>query len=130
MTAFVVHQCPKCQLRFSFRTELEYHLREDHRQPQTVDQAPAAEADQARNTGSLRAASLATTPIPAGARRHSTWTRTRLAGLLLAIAAVVMVTYTAVSASISSAVVVAAAALMLSIVYLRRLRGRARVPGR
>jgi hypothetical protein len=25
-----VHQCPRCPLRFSFRTELEFHLREDH----------------------------------------------------------------------------------------------------
>jgi hypothetical protein len=24
------HQCPRCPLRFSFRTELEFHLREDH----------------------------------------------------------------------------------------------------
>lgn len=24
------HQCPRCPLRFSFRTELELHLREDH----------------------------------------------------------------------------------------------------
>ncbi len=25
-----VHQCPACELRFRFRTELEYHLAEDH----------------------------------------------------------------------------------------------------
>jgi hypothetical protein len=25
-----VHQCPRCPLRFSYRTELEFHLREDH----------------------------------------------------------------------------------------------------
>lgn len=25
-----VHQCPKCELRFSFRTELEHHCREEH----------------------------------------------------------------------------------------------------
>jgi hypothetical protein len=25
-----VHQCPRCALRYSFRTELEHHLREDH----------------------------------------------------------------------------------------------------
>lgn len=24
------HQCPRCPLRFSFRAELEFHLREDH----------------------------------------------------------------------------------------------------
>ena len=25
-----VHQCPKCELRFSWRTELDDHLREEH----------------------------------------------------------------------------------------------------
>jgi hypothetical protein len=25
------HQCPRCQLRFSFRTEVEHHLTTDHR---------------------------------------------------------------------------------------------------
>jgi hypothetical protein len=25
-----VHQCPHCPLRYTYRTELEYHLREDH----------------------------------------------------------------------------------------------------
>lgn len=27
------HQCPKCPLRFSFATELSWHLREEHRPP-------------------------------------------------------------------------------------------------
>ena len=25
-----VHQCPHCDLAFSFKTELEWHLREEH----------------------------------------------------------------------------------------------------
>jgi hypothetical protein len=25
-----VHHCPKCELTFSFKTELEWHLREEH----------------------------------------------------------------------------------------------------
>lgn len=25
------HQCPRCQLMFSFRTEVEYHVATDHR---------------------------------------------------------------------------------------------------
>ena len=35
-----VHHCPQCELTFSFKTELEWHLREDH-QP-TVDLGPVA----------------------------------------------------------------------------------------
>ncbi len=27
-----IHQCPKCELRFSWNTELDNHLREDHPQ--------------------------------------------------------------------------------------------------
>jgi hypothetical protein len=26
----VTHQCPKCELRFSYQTELDYHCRNDH----------------------------------------------------------------------------------------------------
>ena len=25
-----VHQCPKCELRFTYQTELDYHCREEH----------------------------------------------------------------------------------------------------
>ena len=41
MTGLVVHQCPKCELRFSFRSELEHHLREDHPRPAEVEPTPA-----------------------------------------------------------------------------------------
>jgi hypothetical protein len=27
-----IHQCPKCELRFEFTTELDYHCRNDHPQ--------------------------------------------------------------------------------------------------
>ena len=27
------HQCPHCELMFSFRTEVEYHVATDHRPP-------------------------------------------------------------------------------------------------
>lgn len=35
------HQCPSCSLRFSFRTELDYHLREDHVPTVGVDHVSA-----------------------------------------------------------------------------------------
>jgi hypothetical protein len=40
------HQCPRCPLMFSFRTEVEYHLATDHR-PTTVRPRAAAEVDDA-----------------------------------------------------------------------------------
>jgi hypothetical protein len=27
------HQCPRCELMFSFRTEVDYHVASDHRLP-------------------------------------------------------------------------------------------------
>lgn len=35
-----VHQCPKCELRFTLRPELEYHCREEH--PEFQHDYPAA----------------------------------------------------------------------------------------
>lgn len=31
------HQCPRCELLFSFRTEVEYHLATDHR-PEPIEE--------------------------------------------------------------------------------------------
>jgi hypothetical protein len=35
-----VHQCPRCVLRFTYRTELELHLREDHHPPVPAQPEP------------------------------------------------------------------------------------------
>jgi hypothetical protein len=37
-----VHQCPKCELRFTWKTELDMHCREDH--PDFHHDYPAASA--------------------------------------------------------------------------------------
>jgi hypothetical protein len=47
-TADSVHQCPRCDLRFAFRTELEDHLRADHPGPiadDTIRTETAGRAD-------------------------------------------------------------------------------------
>lgn len=49
------HQCPKCPLRFSFATELSWHLREEHR--------PAHLPTGQRATGSAEPAELAAVPL-------------------------------------------------------------------
>lgn len=36
------HQCPRCPLRFSFRTEVEWHLANDHRPVRTDPKHDAA----------------------------------------------------------------------------------------
>jgi Flp pilus assembly protein TadB len=124
-----VVQCPRCELRFSFRTELDHHLREDHPEPAAAEQLSAPKVD--------KAPARTSTPVAAPVRKraetvqHSAgWSWGRLAGLLLALAAVLLVAYATVFASITSAVIIAGAVLVMSAVYARRMRGRPRLPRR
>ena len=40
-----VHQCPSCELRFRYKTELEYHWREEHQPlPDTGLEPPVGRA--------------------------------------------------------------------------------------
>lgn len=43
------HQCPRCELKFSFRTEVEAHLATDHRprNPEVVTHDPDSPAEPA-----------------------------------------------------------------------------------
>ena len=41
-----IHQCPKCELRFTWKTELDDHCREDH--PQFKHEYPARKAEPAQ----------------------------------------------------------------------------------
>lgn len=53
------HQCPRCPLLFSFRTEVEWHLANDHR---VADDAKPDVADTTRDTdgeGTARAPAVA-----------------------------------------------------------------------
>jgi hypothetical protein len=127
MTGLVVHQCPKCELRFSFRTELEHHLNVDHPTPATV-RPTAAKVDEARARALPPSPPVA--PSVAPARRGGTGWQARFAGLLLAIASVLLVAYAAVSVSISTAVVIAVVVFVSGGIYGRRARGRARLPRR
>ena len=124
MTGLVVHQCPKCELRFSFRTELEYHLGVDH---------PAPEDDRAENLNAVHTADAGPAATPAGelvpsVRRHGS--KLRVVGLACAIAVLTLVAgAAAIAFSVSTAVVITALMLVLTAAYVRRARGRARIPG-
>ncbi|HVU60473.1 MAG TPA: hypothetical protein VHA79_15585 [Mycobacteriales bacterium] len=57
-----VHQCPKCQLRYLYRAEVELHLREDHRETAPETDVDVDTPTPASTTGPARreaAASLA-----------------------------------------------------------------------
>jgi hypothetical protein len=57
-----VHQCPKCQLRYLYRAEVELHLRDDHRETASETEADVDTSTPASTAGSARreaAASLA-----------------------------------------------------------------------
>lgn len=125
MTGLVVHQCPKCVLRFSYRTEMEYHLREDHPQRAPAEQAPAVTDGETAVRVALPKGSPVTAPL---ARQRGTgWSRARTAALMLSVAGALIVVYAAVFVSLSTAVIVAALLLALSLVYVRSARGRARL---
>ena len=128
MTGLVVHQCPKCELRFSFRSELVYHLASDHPEPAAAPDAPVT--NEVRPTSVV----LPVTRPHAGhvdrAPRASARRRVRLVGLLLAAAAVLLVAYVAVWFSVAAAVVIAVLLLVLTGIHLRRSRGRVRLPRR
>ena len=126
MTGIVVHQCPKCELLFSFQTEMEYHLREDHPRPAAVEEAPAVEVNDAVPRPALQAPPV--TRLGLDAQRKASWSPARLAGLLLAIAAVLLVAFAAAFVSVYAAAIVAGVVLILSVICVRRLRGRTRVP--
>ena len=118
MTGIVVHQCPKCELRFSFRTELEHHLREDHPQP-VADRTPTIQVAEI-DRPTAPAVPLVAVPSGPDARRKAS---RRIVGILLTIAAVLLVAYAAVYVSIPSAVIAGGTLLVLTAMYVRRLRG-------
>jgi len=126
MTYSVVHQCPKCELRFSFRTELEHHLRVDHPAPVTAGRA-------AVNAAEVPAASallLVAPPAVTSRRRVGARRRLPVVGLLVVFAAALLVAYSAISLSTSATAIIAVAVFMVVASYARRSRGRPRVPRR
>jgi Flp pilus assembly protein TadB len=124
MTGVVV-QCPKCVLRFSFRTEMEHHLREDHRRSPILEPITPVEVDEVDEP-----VATPITTLEPGARRGAAWSPARVTGVILAIAVALLVAYVAVSVSISSAVVIAVVLVVLSLIDGRRRRGQSRVPRR
>lgn len=124
-----VVQCPRCELRYSFRTELEHHLREDHPQPEVTHEARPVKVDGVPARTSISVAA----PVGTDAgtvERHGGWSAARLAGLLIAVAAVVLVAYVVVFLSYPPALIIAGAVLLTSGMYARRMRGRPRPPRR
>lgn len=56
------HQCPRCELRFSFRTEVEWHLANDHR---AVTPAADTASSDSTDAASHADGELLTTPTAA-----------------------------------------------------------------
>jgi hypothetical protein len=124
MTGLVIHQCPKCELRFSFRTELEHHLNVDHPVPPPLERA-VVKVDEAPATDVV----LMTPRVVPNRHGDARWQRGAY-GLVLAVAAMLLVAYAAVFVSMSSAVVIAVVLLLLVAMYVRRSRGWPRLPRR
>jgi uncharacterized C2H2 Zn-finger protein len=58
------HQCPRCELMFSFRTEVDYHVASDHRlptpRPRTTNEGDAKNTELQENEPDGATASVST----------------------------------------------------------------------
>jgi hypothetical protein len=68
MTTMHIRQCPRCELRFTSSSELEYHLSNDHRpRPSNDDDEVAAAAPNPPSASRAESVDeLAAAPRPAG----------------------------------------------------------------
>jgi hypothetical protein len=131
MTGLVIHQCPRCELRFSFRTELEYHLSNDHPSPRTPGRAQETGVDSRPNLAAPQPVAPAAAQ-PSARRRTIRAPRAQLAALLLAVVlvSVLLVTFAAVSVSLPTAFFTGVFVLALSGFSLRRVGSHARLSRR
>ena len=49
-----VHQCPFCPLRFSFRTEMRWHVDNEHRQVHVEERKAESDDPAAKHTGNAQ----------------------------------------------------------------------------
>jgi Flp pilus assembly protein TadB len=125
MIGMPVRQCPRCELRFTSRSELEYHLANDHQPPRAaippttvaVVEAPSEDPSPQPTQTSMSAASA-----PHGTRRWS-----HPIGWLFLVVGLVVIALLAWLASTPAALIAAAAVVALTAAYLWRARTRARL---
>lgn len=126
MTGFAGYQCPKCELRFTLRTEMEYHLREDHPEPARPEAVPGDHQPEPTSDPSdevpLARSRAATTPHVDPSRRGFAALLVGMASLALALL-VYLVLFVSIAAGVAGGVLM----LTLAVGSLRRVRGRARI---
>jgi hypothetical protein len=87
MTALHIRQCPRCELRFTSSSELDYHLSNDHRPRATVDEPGSTPVAAPPPPPRSHASQAAVTDLAAASRSQVlAWVIT-LTGLFLVILA-------------------------------------------
>jgi hypothetical protein len=105
-----IHQCPRCVLRFTSKSELDYHLSNDHTPRPRIEQGAASVASTAVSPAIAVTPTVAD-PEPAriAARRRSAWSVAWIFGAVGALAVVVA----AVASSTSTTLIVLGLAVAL-----------------
>lgn len=111
-----IHQCPRCELRFTSSSELEYHLSNDHRPRRSVDVEPAA----------VKGPAAAPPPTPGSEGNEiAASARSRQgATVTLALAGAVIVLLAALATSTSTTLIIIGLVLVLVGCYSWRAYGR------
>ena len=119
MTGMRIRQCTRCELRFTSSSELEYHLANDHRPRQSLD-----------NRGVVPPAPVVPASVPSETRRIPDPPRSprplmRIRVILLAGLLLVVVVVVSWLAPASIALITVALVALLALCYRWRARGRA-----
>jgi hypothetical protein len=120
MTALHIRQCPRCELRFTSSSELDYHLSNDHRPRATVDESGATPVAAPPPPPPSHASQATVTDLAAASHSQVLAWVVTLTGLLLVILA-------ASIASIPIALITAGLVLVLVGCYRWRHAARMRL---
>jgi hypothetical protein len=126
MIGMPVRYCPRCELRFTSRSELEDHLSLDHRPPARVAVSPASVVEDEPSDPSQP--SPATTAVRDQVASFGPRLRTNVMGWLLLLVGLVIVAAIAWLASTPAAFIAAALVVAWAAVYRWRAWGRTLQP--
>jgi hypothetical protein len=118
MTGMRIRHCPRCELRFTSSSELDYHLAYDHHPRPSADSMPVAVTTLAPRGPSFQAEP---------GRTAATNRRMRLPGRILGLTVVALVVLVGSFTSASTTLITVGLALALTGFYLSYARTRGRL---
>jgi hypothetical protein len=122
-----IHQCPRCELRFTSTSELEYHLSNDHRPRRPVEDVPAIVIPPAVVPAAPPPPVRDIVNTASGPRNTANAARgSRRVGTTLAVIGAAMIVLAAVFTSTLTTAIVIGLVLVLIGCYVWRANGRRR----